>query len=239
MLAKRFFNPKTFGFVMLFCALSLFLIIGNKTKLNNNNETANSNDSFQQSFQQQLLERSQKYLYSIRHRSADLPPELRAKLELQAQNTVNNGLAKLNQSAKLIRKQANPVDLTVISNAVQKIGKTPVFKAASFLSRDFHRVTELEVVIRVALPTWDYRQYGRFRANNSGTLFGLFGCDRANSTAITVPVPPRNSKNSAPILGLLTSVSSIETESFSHCFVNDNNILSGFTLIAQTVIQRK
>ncbi|MDR0704848.1 MAG: hypothetical protein LBF88_07660, partial [Planctomycetaceae bacterium] len=220
---------------MMFCALCLFVIMGTETKSNSKNESADNNDSFQQ----QLLERSQKYLDSIRQQSTNLSPELQAKLKLQAQNAVNKGLAKLNCPAKLVQKQTAPADLTVVSNAVQKIGKTSAFNVAEFLCRDFHQVTELEVAVRVALPTWDFRQYGRFLANNSSNLFGWFGRDLANSTAITVPASPRNGKNFTQILGQLVSVLSIKTESFSsYCSANDN-ILSGFILIAQTVIQRK
>ncbi|MDR2116734.1 MAG: hypothetical protein LBP87_10195 [Planctomycetaceae bacterium] len=234
MTAKYFFNQKSFGFVILFFALCLFVIVGTETKSNANNETVYNNDSFQQ----QLLERSQKYLNSIRHRSANLSPELQKKLKIQTQNTVCKGLAKLNHSAKLLQKQANPVDLTVFSNAVQKIEKNQAIKVAAFLSCDFHRVTELEVVLRVAFPMWNYRQYGQFTAKNSDTLFGLAGRDVVNGTAIIAPVSPRNSKTFAKILVQLVSVLSIKTESFSYRFANDN-ILSGFILIAQTVIQRK
>lgn len=231
MTAKRFFNSKSSGLAMLFCALCLFVIIETETKSNGNNETVNINNPFQQ----QLLERSQKYLQSIHHHSANLSPEFQEKLKLHAQNTISKGLAKLNQPAKLVQKKAKPVDLTVLSNAVQKIEKNSALNVASFLSRDFHQVTEWEVVIRIALPLWDYRQVGRLTTKNSSTLFGR---DVVNGTAMIVSGSSRYNKNFTQFLGQLVAVLSIETKSFSNRFGN-NHILSGFTLIAQTVIRRE
>ncbi|MDR1270229.1 MAG: hypothetical protein LBK82_11960 [Planctomycetaceae bacterium] len=238
MTTKRFFNRKSSGLVMIFCVLCLFAVAGIETKSNGKNKTADCNDSFQQQpFQQQLSERSQKYLQSVQHRAANLSPELQAKLVLQAKNAVGKGLAKLNQPAELIQKQTTLADLTVFSDAVQKIGKTSALNVAAFLSRDFRRVTELEIAVRIALPLWNYGQYGKFTAKNSGTLSGSFGLDFSNGTAV-VSESPRDLKTLAEILGQLASVSLMDTESVSHHFVNDD-LLSGFMLIAQTVVQRK
>ncbi|MDR0610939.1 MAG: hypothetical protein LBG58_12565 [Planctomycetaceae bacterium] len=234
MIAKRFFNPKTSGIAMVFCALCLFVIMGTETKSNAKSLSANNNNSFQQ----QLLERSQKYLDSIRQRSANLPPELQEKLKLQTQNTVNKGLAKLNHPAKLVQKQTTPANLTAFSNTIQKIGKISALKVAEFLSRDFCCVTELDVAVRVALPSWNYRQNCRFTVKNSSTLLGSFGFGCSNNRAVVVPVSPRDIKTWAKILGQPAFVSIIDTKSISHRVAGDDS-LSGFTLIAQTVIQRK
>ncbi|MDR3197405.1 MAG: hypothetical protein LBU34_05995 [Planctomycetaceae bacterium] len=240
MTAKHSFIQKPSVFVMLFCALCLFALLGTKTNsnANTNPETVHSNNS-DNSFQQQLLERSQKYLDSIQNQSANLSPELQEKFKRHAQNTVVKGLAKLNHSAKLAHKQAGAVDLTVVANAVQKTGKHHALKVAAFLSRDFYRATELEVAVRVALPTWDYRHFGRLTAKNSGIVFGLLNYDSANCTAIVVPASPRNSKTFAKTPGQSVLASSIQTKSFSHRFTDNNDILPGFTLIAQTVIRRE
>jgi hypothetical protein len=241
MTTKHFFNLKSSGVVMIFCALCLFVILGRtETKSNDKSESINNNDSFQQ----QLLERSQEYLDSIRQHSADLSlsPKVRAKLKLQAQNVVNKGLAKLSCPAELVQKRTTPADLNILSDAVQKIGKTAAFKVAEFLSDEFCCVTELEVAVRVALPSWNYWQHCRLTANNFGALLGLFGSDYFNNTAVIVPVFPRDHKTLAKILGQSVVVFIIDLEidikSVFHRILNDD-LLSGFTLIAQTVIQRK
>jgi hypothetical protein len=234
MTTKRFFNFKTSGVAMMFCALCLFVVMGTEAKSNDKNESVNNNDSFQQ----QLLERSQKYLDSTRQRSTDLPPELQAKLKLQAQNAVNKGLAKLSRPDKLVQKQTTPANLNVLSNAIQKIRKTSALKVAEFLSRDFCCVTELDVAVRVAIPTWNYWQNCRFTVNNFGRLLGFFGLGCSNNSAVVVPVLPRDSKTLAKVLGQPAISFVIDTKSIFHRLLSDD-FLSGFTLIAQTVIQRK
>jgi hypothetical protein len=186
-----------------------------------------------------LLDRSQQYLDSIRSRSIELTPDLREKIESQAKIAVNKGLAKLNRPAELVQKQAESADDAVLSEAMQKAERIPAQNTAEFLSRGFHRPTELEVAVRVALPYWNWlQQFGMFLARNpvTGSLFGSFGLDSASCNAVIVPTPPRNVKTFTPIPGQLSlsTTAMIGIRRFA-----DDNLLTGFTLIAQTVIRRE
>jgi hypothetical protein len=212
-----------------------------ETKSNGKSEISDCNDSIQQQqqpFQQQLLERSQKYLISIRQRSTDLSPEVQAKLKLHTQNTVNKGLANLNCPAKLIQKRTASANLTILSDAIRKIDQRVAFKVAEFLSHEFCCVTEWDVAVRVALPFWNYWRNSRFTVNNSNLLWRLFGSDDSNHTAVVVSVFPRDHKVLADIFGQPIVVSDIAMNSVFYRIENDD-FLSGFALIAQTIIQRK
>ncbi|MDR1963949.1 MAG: hypothetical protein LBQ50_09245 [Planctomycetaceae bacterium] len=251
MTAKRSFYQKSCGIAVIFCALCLFFVVGTETNFLGKffgkffgksfaerigkNEIVYYNDSFEQ----QLRERSQKYLDSIRNRTADLSPELQEKFKRQAQNTINKGLTKLNRSAELVQKRANSADLPVLSEAVQKIGKISGLNVLVFLSRNFYCPTELEVTVRVALPYWNLFRYAILTAGHSKTLFGMFSLDLASCNAIVVPVSPRDLKTLIRILGQLSvSVSLIDAESVIHRLADDE-LLTGFTLIAQTVVRRE
>jgi hypothetical protein len=231
MTATRFFNCKTFGVVIMFCVLCSSVVLATETKSTHESESVNPNNSFQQ----QLLERSQKYLDSIRQRSADLSPEVQAKLKLHAQDTVNKGLANLNCPAKLVQKRTVSANMMILSNAIRKIDQRIVFKVTEFLSHEFCCVTEWDVAVRVALPFWNYWRNSRFTVNNSTTLWSLFGSDDSNYTAVVVSV---FHKTLADIFGQPIVASDIAMNSVFHRIKNDD-FLSGFTPIAQTIIQRK
>jgi hypothetical protein len=242
MTAKFHFYQTLFGFVVAFCAINLG-VSGErndiKTVAGYSNLIAQSKNHCQ--LQQELQQRTQQYLESLRHRSAHLSDELRIKIESQSQTTVKSGLAKLNQPAKLVKKQAENVDLTILSRLAQKIKKSAAWNTAAFLSRDFHRPNEWEVAIHIAVPHWNRLQrFGRFFAQNpvKGTLFGDFGLDFASCNAVVVPTTPRDSKSLATILGQLFLSATVTENKNTVCGYEDT-LCSGFTLIAQTVIRRE
>lgn len=198
-------------------------------------------------FQRQLLERSQAYLKSIQSHAETLSPEQRETFLRQAQNVVEKGLAKLEQPSRLVRKQAQRP--TLPKTLVRKENGRNTFslssmKVVEFLQLNFHEPSELEVAVRVALPSrfqWE-RRFGVLTANGpfSGTIFGFYGFGGPGAPdLIAPPTLPRHGKSLAILLGrnALTLFSGRTDSGFSH-LAEDAFFLSGFPRIAQTIVLR-
>lgn len=197
-------------------------------------------------FEQQALERSRVYLSSIQNRTADLPPEQRERIVRQARYTVAKGFAKLNRPADLVRKKGSTsTDPGAISDFFRQIGGFPNhFAVAEFLALNFHQPSELEIAVRAAVPSryqWEKR-FGILAAHrpNSGSELDFsgwvsFGC----CEMIVGSFPSRDVKTLAMLLGRsILSVSPNRPDDGIFRLLKDDNLLSGFPLIAQTVVLR-
>lgn len=239
MLKKQSFFLKSFGLAIVFFALSAFSFIDGAEECRNG----------QVDFDRQLFKRSQQYLDSIKNRAAALPVERQIKLERQAQGLVEKGLAKLSRPSFLVRKETfSPVDPKVLDQAFQKLGDgqphRSLLKAAVFLNSRFYRPSELEVSVRVALPSRFYweRQFGVLAVHFpfSQSIVDLFGFVWPGCRdMMSVSSSPHGAKMWSLFLGYGEFPACFHAvDSKLPDFPVDENLLSGFPLIAQTVVLR-
>lgn len=239
MLEKRSFFLKYLKFAIVFCALCVFSSVVSAVEY----------QTRQTDFDRRLAERSQKYLESVRNRSAELPAERRILLERRAQNVVNTGLAKLKRPSSLIQKgKSSPVDLLTVCEALQKFdawqNNSSFEKTVAFLNSRFYRPSEWEVAVRVALPArfqWE-RQFGVLAAHVpfTGTAFDFFGFGPSGrADMIVASSSPRDGKTWAQILGrnsLSVEVRPVDID--LPRFSENVDLLSGFPLIVGTIVLR-
>lgn len=237
---------KNLGMTVAFCAaICLF-----PTLVCAETRQADSADSLEPTFRQQLIDRSRAYLESIRNRAAELPPEQRARMIRRAHDVVNKGLAKFQQPSGLLRKPGgDTIDPETVRDAFRKIDgwqdKPALRKAFAFLDTDFYHPSELDVALNVAVPprfSRERHQIDLVAANRpfSGSVFGFSAFAVPGSCdMIAPPISPRDAKTLARVLGLhFVSPSSGSPDiRLSRLFV-DENILSGFAPIARTVVLR-
>lgn len=225
--------PVLLSVAVVFCAFFFF-------------STAVSAEESRVDFNRQAEERSRIYLSSIQNRVADLPAEQRERIERQARYAVAKGFARLSRPADLVRKKSlASIDPETLSDFFREIGGFQKHSSvAGFLALNFHRPTELEIVVRAAVPSryhWEKR-FGILADHRPGSGPGLdlstwvsLGC----CEMIVGPFPSRTGKTLAMLLGQnILSVSSDRQDDDYIRLLTDDNLLSGFPLIAQTVVLR-
>lgn len=235
---KRFYRV-LIGITLAFC-VSLFGAAA--TKAESPQENPNT-------FRRQLLNRSELYRRSIQSRAAQWSPELRDRIEKQTQQILDKGFSKIDNPSKLIRKQRfAAADTDVIAEFFRRSNdwhsRCSTMKVAGFLASNFYQPSEWDVAVRTALPAryqWE-RRFGVLAAHSpfAGSVFDFFGFTALGGREMIVtPSSPRDHKTLTLLFGqtlLLTLFDPCDNNDFHR--IDDENLLSGFCQIAQTIVLR-
>lgn len=230
------------GITVAFCA---FLLLFSSADAADSSESVPS-ESSDLWLERQLHERSRLYIESIGVRSDKLTLKQRAQWKKQAQIVVQRGMAKLSHSSELVRqRKLGATDPAYVFESLRNLSDSlPNQKVASFLNCHFQQPSELDVAVCVALPSVFHRVKRQtalvahlpFDDADAGLYrFGAPGC----GNVIVLPSLPRDGKTLALVLGQKTiSLFSSHGGDFRCRFFEDENLLSGFPQIAQTIVLR-
>lgn len=187
----------------------------------------------------ELLQRSEQYLESVRFQSAGLSPHDREMAEKRARAVVRRGLAKLQRPAG--STQGEILGLRIDFDAFRNLRQTGSSGALAFLARNFYRPSERDVALRIALPfrgLWD-RTHGVLARHCpiGGLLFRtVVGLGSSETWAVLV-----SSSNRLFEILLCRSLTTDAFRLFDPVVsrrIADADLVTGFPLIARTIVLR-